>query len=116
MGTGSEIENHQLTINTTTYSSDVMADQISGRIRKQKDGRKAIYCELVNINHPAARKHYEQREPYLIKKAKNGNLLKYIIKEDDIEEVNKYFTNKYKYDKNGVLLTSDGRIVLSCKK
>ena len=94
MGTGSEIVNHQLTINTITYASEIIADQISGRIRKQEN-RKAIYCEIVNINHKVAREHYQKREPYLIKKAKNGKILSHIINDNDLKLMNDFFNNKY---------------------
>ena len=111
MGTGSEIVNHQLTINTITYASDVMADQISGRIRKQ-NGRKGIYCELVNINHKVAREHYEKREPYLIKKAKDGKILNHTITNADLNLVLDYFKKRQSYNGDGMLLDKDGRIII----
>lgn len=103
MGTGAEIVNHQLTINTITYSSEVMADQISGRIRKQ-NGRKGIYCELVNINHRIARKHYYQREPYLIKKAKDGKILVHQVSDRDLDEVLDFFKKKRVYNEEGMMI------------
>ena len=117
MGTGSdgtEID-LQMAINTITYASDVMADQIPGRIRKQV-GRKGIYCELVNINHKVTRKHYMEREPYLIKKAKDGKLLTHTITDSDLDALMKYFTKKQSYNKNGLLLDKNGRIVLHRRK
>ena len=115
MGTGSEIVNHQLTINTITYASEIIADQISGRIRKQEN-RKAIYCELVNINHKVARDHYQKREPYLIKKAKNGKLLSHIINDDDLKIMNNFFNNKYYFDGDGLKHDKNGRIVINKRK
>lgn len=111
MGTGSEIVNHQLTINTITYASDVMADQISGRIRKQ-DNRKGIYCELVNISHKVARDHYMKREPYLIKKAKDGKLLIHDIDDNDLNMVLDFFKRKLRYNGEGQLLDKNGRVIL----
>ena len=115
MGTGSEIVNHQLTINTITYASEIIADQISGRIRKQEN-RKAIYCELVNINHKVARDHYQKREPYLIKKAKNGKLLSHIINDNDLKIMNDFFNNKYYFDGDGLKHDKNGRIVINKRK
>ena len=117
MGTGSdgaEID-LQFIINTITYSSDVMADQIPGRIRKQIE-RKGIYCELVNINHKVARKHYMEREPYLKKKAKDGKLLVHTITDDDLKMLETYFRKGQKYDKNGLLLNKNGKIILHRRK
>lgn len=116
MGTGSdgaEID-LQLAINTITYSSDVMADQIPGRIRKQID-RKGIYCEIVNINHKVARKHYLEREPFLIKKAKDGKLLVHDINDNDMKLMMDYFKKKLQYNKNGLLVDKNGRILLHKK-
>ena len=115
MGTGSEIVNHQLTINTITYASEIIADQISGRIRKQEN-RKAVYCELVNINHKVARDHYQKREPYLIKKAKNGKLLSHIINDNDLKIMNDFFNNKYYFDGDGLKHDKNGRIVINKRK
>lgn len=114
MGTGSEIDNHQLTINTLTYSSEIMANQISGRIRKQ-DNRKGIYCEIVNIAHEVARKHYREREPYLKKKAKDGIVLSQLITQSDIDTMIKFFENEYKYNDNGMILTKNNRILIHRK-
>jgi hypothetical protein len=116
MGTGSEIKNHQLTINTITYASDVMADQISGRIRKQPGNRKGIYCELVNISHKVALEHYNKREPYLMKKAKDGKVLVHTINDYDLQLLLDFFKKKLKYDSNGNTLTSDGRIYINKRK
>ena len=110
-GTGADIFNHQLTINTLTYSSEIMANQISGRIRKQ-EGRKGIYCEIVNIAHEVARKHYREREPYLKKKAKDGNILVQQITDKDISEMLKFFEKKYKFNNDGKIITKDDRIVI----
>lgn len=111
MGTGSEFVNHQHTINTLTYSSEVMADQISGRIRYQ-EGRKGIYCELINVNHKIARKHYEERLPYLTKKAKDGKVLCHQISDQDINEVMNYFKSGYRFNGEGLLTTKTGQLVL----
>ena len=72
MGTGADIDNAQILINTLTYSSEITANQIPGRIRKQEN-RKGIYCEIVNIAHEVARKHYYEREKFLKKKANHFN-------------------------------------------
>lgn len=111
MGTGSEFPNHQLTINTLTYSSEITANQISGRIRKQ-DNRKGIYCEIVNIAHEVARKHYKEREPHLKKKAKNGVILTQLISQDDINEMLKFFEKEYRFNKNGQIVTKTGQVLL----
>lgn len=111
MGTGSEIENHQLTINTITYASEVLADQIPGRIRKQTD-RKGIYCEIVNMNHPTARKQYDKREKHLINKAKDGKIIKHEITVSDISSLNKFFANKYRISSNGLTLNSSGNVII----
>lgn len=115
MGTGSEFINHQLTINTLTYASKIMADQISGRIRKQEN-RKGIYCELVNINHKIAREHYMKREPYLIKKAKNGKIITHTITNEDIKLTYEFIDNKYKYDYDGRVITSDNTYLIRRKR
>lgn len=115
MGTGSEIENHQLTINTITYASDVMADQISGRIRVQEN-RKGIYCEIVNINHRVAREHYQKREPYLIKKAKDGKLLTHTLNDDDLRIMYKFFNDKQYFDGEGLKHDEKGRIIIGKRK
>lgn len=113
MGTGSdgaEID-LQLIINTITYASDVMADQIPGRIRKQID-RKGIYCELVNINHKVARKHYLEREPFLIKKAKDGKIMIHDINDNDMKMVMDYYNKNLQFTKDGLLVDKSGRILL----
>lgn len=115
MGTGSEIQNHQLTINTITYASEIIADQISGRIRYQEN-RKGIYCELVNINHRVAREHYQKREQYLIKKAKNGKLLTHTLTDEDLLIMNDFFNKKYWFDENGLKHDKNGRIVINKRK
>ena len=114
MGTGSEIVNHQLTINTLTYSSEIMAKQISGRIRKQ-EGRKGIYCEIVNIAHEVARKHYQSREPYLKKKAKDGIILSQMVTQEDIDIMMKFFAKEYRYNKEGIIVNKDGCVVVHRK-
>ena len=114
-GTGAETDNHQLTINTLTYSSEIMANQIPGRIRKQS-GRKGIYCEIVNIAHEVARKHYKDREGYLKKKAKDGVILSQLVTQDDINSMMKFFEKEYKYNENGQIVTKDGRILLHRRK
>lgn len=111
MGTGSEFKNHQSTINTLTYASEIMANQVSGRIRKQ-EGRKGIYCEIVNIAHEVARKHYLEREKYLKKKAKDGIILTQLITQDDIYSMNKFFEKGYKYNSNGMIMTKDNKIII----
>lgn len=115
MGTGSEFENHQLTINTITYASDILANQISGRIRKQ-EGRKAIYCEIVNIAHEVARKHYHDREKYLRKKAKDGVVLEQLVTDEDISRMYRFLDKKYKYNKNGLVMDKDNRIIIHKRK
>lgn len=115
MGTGSEFINHQLTINTITYSSEIMANQISGRIRKQ-DNRKGIYCEIVNIAHEVSRKHYIEREKYLKKKAKDGIILTQLVTQDDIYQMYKFFDKGYKYNSNGMIMTKDNRLIIHRRK
>lgn len=116
IGVGADIKNAQMVINTITYSSEVMADQIPGRIRQQPDGRKGIYCELVNINHKVARDHYLKREPFLIKKAKNGKLITHTINNTDLSMLLNYFKENQSYDKNGFLLDKNKRIIIHHKK
>lgn len=111
MGTGSEFKNHQLTINTITYSSDVLADQIAGRIRAQEN-RKGIYCELINVAHKVAREHYLKRLPFLERKAKDGKVLSHTISDDDIDEMNKFFIRGLSYDANGLTKNKNNRIVI----
>lgn len=113
MGTGSEIKNHQLTINTITYSSEVMVDQISGRIRQQS-GRKGIYCELVNVNHKIAKDHYNKREKYLKLKAKNGKILIHDINNNDLRELTEFFSKHQSYNSDGMIL-QDNKIVIHRK-
>lgn len=115
MGTGSEFKNHQLTINTLTYSSEILANQISGRIRKQ-DNRKAIYCELVNVAHEVARKHYKEREKYLKAKAKDGVILSQLITDNDISKMYEFFEKKYKYNKDGLIMDENNRIIIHRNK
>ena len=114
MGTGSEIENHQLTINTLTYTSDVMTDQLPGRIRKQEE-RNGIYCEIVNMAHKVAREHYMKREPNIIKKAKDGKILVHEITHGDKEYVERFFHNNYMYSRDGLLMDRDGYIIITRK-
>lgn len=111
MGTGSEIKNHQLTINTITYSSEVMADQISGRIRKQS-GRKGIYCEIVNMAHKVARDHYAKREKFLQLKAKDGKIIKYEIQDRDIQEMINFSQEGKKFNSDGMIINKYNRIVI----
>lgn len=115
MGTGSEIVNHQLTINTITYASEIIADQISGRIRKQEN-RKGIYCELVNINHKIAREHFQKRESYLIKKAKDGKVLTHLVTDRDIKELYDFFNSEYYIDSNGLKHDKNGRFIINKRK
>lgn len=115
MGTGSEFINHQFTINTLTYASKIMADQISGRIRKQ-DGRKGIYCELVNINHKIAREHYNKREQYLINKAKDGKLFTHNISQEDINRTYEFIDKGYKFDDDGKIITKNGYYLIKRKR
>lgn len=115
MGTGSEIKNHQFTINVTTYASDVLADQVMGRLRKTENkDRKPIYCELVNIKHPVASKHYKEREPILRKKAKDGVLLTMDITQKEINDCYR-FLEKYRYNEYGQLVNKNGAIVIKRK-
>ena len=116
MGTGSEIENHQLTINTLTYSSEVMVDQLSGRIRRNKDpNAKTVYCEIVNIAHPVARKHYEKREKYLVKKAKNGKIQQVYLTNDHFNYCDKFIRDGKTVNGNGMVLKNN-RIIMERRK
>lgn len=111
MGVGSEVSGLQFTINTLTYASDVLVDQLSGRLRKI-DGSKSIYCELVNIEHPVASRHYKEREKFIKRKAKDGKLLIHSINYDNIEEMIEFFNKRRWYDEDGKLRDSKGYYII----
>ena len=114
LSTGGDVYNAQMVINTLTYSSEITANQVSGRIRKQ-DWRKGIYCEIVNIAHEVARKHYREREPHIRKKAKNGVILTQEITNEDIDNMMKFFSKGYIFNGNGQIM-HDKKFVIHRKK
>lgn len=103
MGTGSEIVNHQFTINCITYSSDVAADQMPGRNRKNDDTRVSIYSELVNTGHPTTARHYTERKPFLMKKAKNGTVLEIKMDKQTLNSIYHKLNKQICFDENGLL-------------
>lgn len=74
LGTGADIAGLQMVINVATYAAWISARQISGRLRKLKDGSPCIYCELVDAGYLKTMRQFEKRAPELRKQAKSGNL------------------------------------------
>lgn len=73
IGTGADIEDLQMMINTISYSSDIWADQLSGRLRN--NGKQIFYMEIVNAEFAEAYAQYLKRVPFLGRKAKGGNII-----------------------------------------
>lgn len=75
LGTGADIARLQFCFNCETYSNEIGAIQISGRLRKLQDGTPSIYCELVNMSWIKTLRQYEKRKPYLVKRSRTNKLI-----------------------------------------
>ena len=64
-GTGFDMPGMVCCFNIMTYSSNVSAIQLSGRVRKPKDGSPAIYCEFVNCAYYKCMNQYKARKAKL---------------------------------------------------
>ena len=68
MGTGVHIDGLRITIMTESYSSDVQADQTSGRLREFNDTDYTFYVELVDEGFKKVKEMYKKRLPVFKKK------------------------------------------------
>jgi superfamily II DNA or RNA helicase len=73
LGTGADIYNLQFMINTIPYSNKIYADQLPGRLRK--NNKSVYYMEVLNSDFQEAYAQYQNRLPYLGKKAKQGKII-----------------------------------------
>lgn len=103
MGTGAEFENHQLTINLLSYSSNILGRQISGRNRKYK-GRESIYIEPINMGFPEVVNQFYRRKSALEKKSKNGETETFEVDLDMIYEAQKAKASGIYYGSRGIIL------------
>ena len=74
-GTGFDMPGMTICMNILTYGSKVMATQLSGRVRKPKDGSPAIYVEFVNVGYHKCYNQYRSRKAELAKQVPNGKII-----------------------------------------
>lgn len=67
-GTGKDIPGLRAVINTEAYSSQVTADQVSGRLRQYSETENTFYIELIDRGFRHCYKMYERRLPVFKKK------------------------------------------------
>lgn len=73
-GTGFDMPGMTVCMNILSYSSKVMATQLSGRVRKPKSGP-AIYIEFVNVAYHKCYNQFKSRKSTLADQVPNGKLL-----------------------------------------
>lgn len=61
-GTGKDIKQLYVVINTISFASPTLTEQMLGRLRKLPDGTTPQYIEIVNTSCPAHEKHRRERK------------------------------------------------------
>lgn len=74
-GTGFDMPGMTICMNILSYGSKVMATQLSGRVRKPRDGSPAIYVEFVNVGYYKCYNQYKSRKSELAKQTPNGKIM-----------------------------------------
>lgn len=77
IGTGDDINGLRFTIMTEPYSSDVTADQVSGRLREYAPDMYTFYIELVDVGFKKVYEMYKKRQFVFKKKCVAVYELKY---------------------------------------
>jgi superfamily II DNA or RNA helicase len=80
MGTGTDIPGLRFVINAEPYTSAIMANQASGRLREYGPDMRTIYIELVDKGFPDIHKMYKKRFPIFKKKCPDILELTYEVK------------------------------------
>lgn len=75
-GTGVDVDNIRVCINTVPYSSTVTADQVSGRLRPINDIDNSVYIEMVDVGFDQVNKMYKKRKKFLIDKCDKSFIIK----------------------------------------
>lgn len=70
MGTGTDLPGLRYVLNFDVYSSSVMANQISGRLRELPNGDNTFFFEFIDSGIPDITKMYKKRLPIFKKKCK----------------------------------------------
>lgn len=65
LGTGSDIENLRVVINSEPYKSKVTANQNAGRLRYNNDGKFSFYVELIDMGFTECKRLYNSRRKTL---------------------------------------------------
>ena len=67
LGTGADKTEFDCVINLEYFSSDITANQMSGRLRKEGD-RKSYFIELINMGFEEVKNQYKKRRKFFSKK------------------------------------------------
>lgn len=76
-GTGTDIRGLRVVINTECYSSQVTADQVSGRLREYNEKDYTYYIELVDSGFKSVYNMYERRLPLFKNKCVKTSVINY---------------------------------------
>lgn len=71
MGTGTDLPGLRFVLNFDVYSSNVLANQVSGRLRPLPNGDNTFFFEFVDSGVPDVGKMYKKRLPIFKKKCKS---------------------------------------------
>lgn len=74
-GTGTDIKNLLVVINTVSFQTVVATEQLRGRLRELSDDRTPVYCEFVDVNIPAQDRHRLSRSYVHRRSAKSYTLI-----------------------------------------
>ena len=74
-GTGFDMPNMTYCFNIMTYSSTVSATQLSGRVRKPKDGSPGVYVEFLNVGYHKCMNQYKSRKSKLTEQTPKGKII-----------------------------------------
>jgi|BioPla2DNA2_1021312.scaffolds.fasta_scaffold08569_3 superfamily II DNA or RNA helicase len=74
-GTGTDIKNLLVVINTVSFQTAVSTEQLRGRLRELPDKRTPVYCEFVDVNIPAQDRHRMTRAYVHRRSAKSYTLI-----------------------------------------
>jgi Type III restriction enzyme, res subunit len=77
MGTGTDVPGLRCVINAEPYTSAIMANQASGRLREYGEDKYTLYIELIDTGFPDVVKMYKKRLPIFKKKCHKILELKY---------------------------------------
>lgn len=76
MGEGKDIKKLKAIISTVTFSTDIRAKQLTGRLRPRDDS-KLYFIEILDIGFPSVRTHWITRKKVYVKKAVSEKTLEY---------------------------------------